>query len=125
MKKTFEWNGRPLEVDTEDRVMIFDDHGRKTALMYMPGLNDLVMISVDDNGWKWNGNSTAPTFSPSILTRATQGREQRKVRNHVFVRNGMVQYLSDCTHELAGKTQELPRLCDWPDEFKYWSADQS
>ena len=116
MKVTFEWNGHPLEVDTEDRVMIFDDHGRKTALMYMPGLNDLVMIPVDREGWKWNGNTAAPTFSPSILTRATQGREQHKVRNHVFVRNGVVQYLSDCTHELVRKSIELPRLGEWPPE---------
>lgn len=26
---------------------------------------------------------------------------------HSFVRNGKIEFLSDCTHELAGKTVEL------------------
>jgi hypothetical protein len=30
---------------------------------------------------------------------------------HVFVENGKIRFLDDCTHELAGKTVDIPV---WP-----------
>jgi hypothetical protein len=30
---------------------------------------------------------------------------------HVFVKAGEIQYLSDCTHELAGKTVQSSKAC--------------
>lgn len=88
-------------------------------MMYMPGLNDYVMIPVGGSGWQWNGDLDKPTFSPSILTRTE--RAGNPIRNHVLVRNGMIQFLTDCSHELAGKTIELPRLNDWPEDLKLWT----
>lgn len=32
---------------------------------------------------------------------------------HSFVRNGKIEYLNDCTHELAGQTVELLDEHDW------------
>jgi hypothetical protein len=29
---------------------------------------------------------------------------------HSFIRNGQIQFLSDCHHELAGKTVDLPEV---------------
>lgn len=67
-----------------------------------------------------------PTFSPSLLIDSERydppvtpenheqwKREpwpQKKVRFvcHSFVRDGMIQFLTDCTHKLAGQTVELP-----------------
>ena len=49
--------------------------------------------------WTWNGDLEKPTISPSVLVTYGDGR-----RCHLFVREGMVQYLSDCTHEMAGQT---------------------
>lgn len=43
----------------------------------------------------------SPTVSPSILVRG-------KYRCHSFVREGRIQFLSDCTHSLAGKTMDIP-----------------
>ena len=80
---------------------------------------DIVMIPVNGPGWHWNGDKEKPTFSPSLLTRTNRGDDQ--IRNHVFVRDGVVEYLHDCSHELAGKKLELPRLKDWPDELKLWN----
>ena len=123
MRAIIEFNGQQISVDPEQRILIFDDHGTKSALMYMPGYNDLVMIAVEKNegpAWHWNGNVDKPNFSPSILTRTVRGVERKKVRNHVFVRDGTIQFLSDCTHELAGKTVELPKLCEWPEEVSLW-----
>jgi hypothetical protein len=46
--------------------------------------------------WEWNNSLDRPTFSPSILTRGTQ-------TCHIFVRDGVIEYLGDCTHKLAGQ----------------------
>ena len=119
MEHTFEWNGEPLTVDDEDRIMVFPDMQGLTAMMYMPGYNDIVMIPVNGPGWHWNGDKVKPTFSPSILDPGGGGR----VRNHVFVRKGIIEYLNDCRHALAGKKIELPRLKDWPEEWQLWKED--
>jgi len=57
-------------------------------------------------GWTWNGSMNQPTFSPSLLCNASYP----ELRCHSFVREGMIQFLDDCHHELRGKTVELP---DW------------
>jgi hypothetical protein len=46
----------------------------------------------------------APTFEPSILV------EGARSRCHSFVREGRIKFLSDCTHELAGQTVDLPEF---------------
>lgn len=61
----------------------------------------------DTHVWEWNGDREKPTISPSILV---QGGSYNHVC-HSFVRDGQIQFLSDCTHELAGQTVELP---EWP-----------
>lgn len=58
--------------------------------------------------WGWNGNAEAPTFTPSVLVRYNWGVEQKAVVCHSFVTDGRIQFLSDCTHELAGQTVDLP-----------------
>ena len=79
--------------------------------------------------WTFDGNMDAPTFSPSMLCRTTRftakgqadydawaeagyppnpGQfESEPLICHSFVRNGRIEFLSDCTHELAGKTVQL------------------
>lgn len=72
--------------------------------------------------WTFNGNKDKPTFNPSVLVRwetweppVTPGNleqwkqrpwPQTKVQHvcHSFVRDGMIVYLGDCTHSLAGRT---------------------
>ena len=119
MKHTFEWNGNTLEVNDEDCVIVFPDMQGLTAMMYMPGYDGIVMIPVNGPGWFWNGDKKIPTFSPSILDTGGAGRP----RNHVFVREGIVEYLQDCGHELAGKKIPLPMLMEWPEEWKLWKED--
>lgn len=75
-------------------------------------------------GWTWNGSTESPTFSPSILVGGVQWAEGEpfyKPRHkggsgdpivcHSFITDGRIEYLSDCTHPLAGQTVDLP---DWP-----------
>ena len=122
MIHTINWNGQPAEIDSEDRVAIFSDHGREIAMMLMPGVPCPIMIGISGEHpvWNWNGDKKEPTVSPSILTRLPWGEEGREVCNHVFIREGRIQYLGDCSHEYAGMTMDLPRLSEWPKDFILW-----
>ena len=51
--------------------------------------------------WNWNGDVDKPTLRPSIMT--NDGTH----RCHTFVTDGIVEFLGDCTHELAGQKAEL------------------
>lgn len=97
-------------------------------MFWCPGCNQAhaVRIPPAPEPWKWNGNIDAPTFEPSILVthdrwvppvtaeNLEQWRAapwpQTKVGHvcHSFVTNGLIQFLSDCTHALAGQTVPLP-----------------
>lgn len=59
--------------------------------------------------WDFNGDIENPTFSPSVLQKIEwTNRPERPVEIcHSFVRNGKIEFLGDCTHELAGKTVEM------------------
>ena len=102
-------------------------------MFHCPGCNEDHAITVgvsDISGpvWSFNGDVARPTFSPSILMSAPLWEppvnasnwaewsrapwEQKQVDHicHSFVIDGRIQFLSDCTHALAGHTVELP---DW------------
>lgn len=68
-----------------------------------------------DKRWTFDGNMERPTFAPSVLVTADWTHEAKRRgspdRCHTFVRAGQIQFLSDCTHKLAGQTVDLP---DWP-----------
>lgn len=81
--------------------------------------------------WGYNGNPDKPTFTPSVLVTSghfcshykpsdhcwcTYNKENPDDvthhcrRCHTFITDGMVQFLSDCSHGLAGQTLPLPEL---------------
>jgi hypothetical protein len=67
------------------------------------------------NGWGFDGNQDAPTFTPSILVYPSQtlddaGQVVATPRCHSFVRAGRIEFLSDSTHKLSGQTVELPDI---------------
>lgn len=78
--------------------------------------------------WSFNGDYDKPTFSPSVLI--TSGHYSHPFGGtgcwctynkehpdnpapfkcdvcHSFLRDGRIEFLSDCTHELAGKIVDL------------------
>lgn len=83
--------------------------------------------------WGWNGCAEKPTFTPSVLVTwrspeaegdadELKAQIERKRTDgtpipyrdrccHSFVTDGQIQFLSDCTHSLAGQTVPLPA---WP-----------
>lgn len=91
---------------------------------YCLGCKQYHGVHIDGVGhpiWGFNGDYDKPTFTPSILVRGTvpitdeeadrimQGEKISPIPFvcHSFVRDGKIQFLSDCTHELAGQTVEL------------------
>lgn len=103
-----------------------DDHGLTyEALMFVcpgcvaggveigrEGYSGLHMLPVNSPekqpSWDWDGNLEAPTLSPSILTHL--GND---VTCHSFLRGGVFEFLSDCSHALAGQHVPIPDLPDW------------
>ena len=58
--------------------------------------------------WTFNGDMERPTFSPSMLLHANNVF----VREHFFVRDGKIRYLSDCDHAMAGMTVDMVDVDD-------------
>lgn len=59
--------------------------------------------------WQFNGDKENPTFSPSLLYFGSKkdSGEINRPRCHLFLKNGQVEFLSDCEHNMAGKTVPL------------------
>lgn len=70
----------------------------------------LLPVNTDKHSpaWTWDGNLEAPTLSPSILT----GRDTPRIC-HSFLKNGIFEFLSDCTHKFANQHIPIPDLPDW------------
>lgn len=117
--------------DLDKRVLrpIEKKPGQKSAdfLFWCPGCRCChgVWVSAANSinaQWTFNGNIERPTFAPSLLIRypywdppvtaenleqwrtAPWKQTQKEKVCHSFVRDGQIQFLGDCTHELAGKT---------------------
>lgn len=84
-------------------------------LFWCPGCKEAHQI--DSGEWEFNNDFEKPTFNPSYLTwldpNPNAGMEPRfkkfreGFRCHSFIKDGMIEYLSDCTHKLAGQTVAL------------------
>lgn len=73
-------------------------------MFWCPGCDERHMVRIGGQGWQWNGDAERPTLSPSILV---QGNPDVPVC-HSFVRDGNIQFCSDSSHSLTGKTVPLP-----------------
>jgi hypothetical protein len=107
---------------------------------FCPGCNEFHVIPIEGpNAWGFNGDYDKPTFTPSILVypswktppewdydsaprdadgKLSLGPDGRLLgavmsdRCHSFVRDGKIQFLSDCTHKYAGQTLDLEEDID-------------
>lgn len=83
----------------EDGLMIF----------YCEGCKRHHYILTDTSktpNWSFNGDYNKPTIRPSILVTVGHYPNPNDIC-HSFITDGKIQYLSDCYHELAGKTIDL------------------
>lgn len=101
---------------------------------YCPGCKTTHQVLVEEDNprsWGWNKDVDKPTFTPSILTRSGHYSYDRPVescyctynkkhptaqlpytcyRCHSYVTDGKIQFLSDCSHELANQTVDIPNF---------------
>lgn len=103
---------------------------------HCPGCEEEHVVAVGRSEhpvWTFNGNLERPTLTPSVLVRSGHHLHEPPVpgncacdfqerfpdeepwkwpctRCHSFVRDGRIEFLSDCTHALAGQTVDLPEL---------------
>lgn len=98
-----------------------EDIGEGQLLFNCPGCKEPHSFNIEPgpNGvggnkpvWQFNGDMEKPTFSPSLLVRWTYGENREPRVCHSFVTDGMIQFLSDCTHTLAGQTVPLENIND-------------
>ena len=81
---------------------------------HCPGCDELHAYSVPR--WTRTGTDDKPTFKPSLLVRSTQmseGVAPFEFRCHLWLKDGQLQFLGDCTHELAGTTVPIPEPPPW------------
>jgi hypothetical protein len=101
-------------------IRVVNDHGNiyECLAFVCPGCVEMLggsglhMLPVNatkkNPSWTWDGNLFLPTLNPSILT----GKGTPKIC-HSFLREGEFEFLSDCTHSLAGKKTMMPDLPEW------------
>jgi hypothetical protein len=80
---------------------------------FCPGCDGPHWIRVNSSespSWSLTGTTENPTISPSILVRWDEGEERKPCVCHSFIREGRIEYLSDCTHAMASNTVDIP---DW------------
>ena len=66
------------------------------------------IVHVFDKRWLFNGDQDKPTFQGSYLQhRSPSWPDHGFPRCHSFVKDGTIQFLNDCDHDLAGQTVDL------------------
>lgn len=83
-----------------------NDDTKGVWLIYSPADDEYVPF---DDRWTFNGDLEKPTFRPSMLLNANMPNRKR---NHFFVTDGKIEYLSDCEHDMAGMTIDMVE-CDY------------
>lgn len=104
--------------------------------IYCPGCKTHHVLNIKEHkrgpGWGFNQNFERPTFTPSLLVKTglhagaqlaplndpeyPKAEEWNKFLKetsticHSFITDGRIQFLGDSTHELAGKTVDLPEI---------------
>jgi len=69
------------------------------------GYEHAIALKSEGGNHDFNMDLDNPTISPSVLFNHNPDRIC-----HSFVKNGMIQYLPDCWHDLKGQTVELPEI---------------
>lgn len=89
--------------DDSGYFRVLEDDGQFNLAFYCPGCECSHGLNTNQNrrpAWIVTFFDGKPTVSPSILVR-------HKETCHLFIKDGKIEFLSDCTHKLAGKTVDM------------------
>ena len=89
------------------QAVSIDYDGRPAIMFQCPGCECCHYVTVDEKGWKFNGDMNCLDISPSIMVSNSQG-----TMCHSYVRNGKYEYFADCKHKYAGQTIPVPDFDD-------------
>lgn len=81
---------------------IYSDAQNRRWTFFCPGCQSKHTIS--EKTHHFNGDVDYPTLSPSVIYNA------EGYRCHFYISDGHIQYLTDCTHIMAGQTLDLPNI---------------
>jgi len=91
----------------------------ENLVFYCPGCKHVHVVPVKgtaQRAWKFNFDLEKPTLSPSVLNRTGSFAQPGFIDPpgippticHLFVNNGVIEFLSDCTHEFKSRKVEIP-----------------
>jgi len=113
IKKLFTPVPPPIEGKEEEPPVllpVINSAGR--YIFFCPGCNaNHVIDTTPSKSRRYHvltGTLANPTIRESVLS--NPNNSPGKPRCHSFITDGVIDYLSDCTHELAGKKVNLPPL---------------
>lgn len=110
--------------------------GQRSLAYFCPGCKDYHVIPIEPgskDSWSWNGDAEKPSFNHSVDVKTGHFMKEHKpgsscwctynkehpedaedgfecIHCHSYVTDGMIRFLTDCTHSLVGQTVPLPDL---------------
>ena len=81
--------------------------GTLQYVFWCPGCKSAHSFTVPP--WTYNDDPIKPTVRASILVRAVKdaASDPTPTRCHLFVTDGKIKFLGDCTHDLAGTEVDM------------------
>jgi histidinol-phosphatase (PHP family) len=98
------------------KLKLLRNHGSgriECAIFWCPGCREVHPYTINVSTrpcWQWNANLEKPTFTPSLLC----SKDDPKRICHLYLTDGIIDYLGDCHHALKGT--KVP-LIDIPGEW--------
>jgi hypothetical protein len=108
------------EIKLTTKLHVRRSDGYEHYLFYCPGCLEIHPFCTRNDSspswkpWQFNGNTSSPTFTPSLLLKRSQfDYDGCGPRCHSVVTDGKISFCTDCEHNLAGKTVDM---IDFPEE---------
>lgn len=97
------------------KAYVSENAEAQAITFFCPGCDDYHTVytrHTTGDKWSWNGSVDAPTFTPSVFVNSPHGQyyTSHLPSCHSFVTDGKIQFLSDCSHDLACQTIDLPEI---------------
>lgn len=103
--------------------LVYTEDGKEIGIQFFCqgcGYDHVIFTNPETSGqvWEFNRDLDKPTASPSLLNRTGSFAEPTfqdpegipPTRCQLYLKAGIIEFLGDCTHHLAGQNIELPEI---------------